>query len=373
MPFLIVFFIIFIFSPSLLGQDAPLEKALANYEKIAQKGGWPEIPAGPKIEPGLADARVAVLRERLRITGDLKKKKEVKKELDLLDRDLEDAIKIFQKRHGIVEDGLVGEGTRKALNVSVEDRISQIKVNLQRTHNLPPELGPKYIMVHIPNYRVYVVENGKTVIDMRAIVGLPSWPTPLLSTQVTSLVFNPTWHIPKNIMQKEIVGKIEKQADYLTKEGIKVYKTTETGREEVDSSTIDWNQQDVLATHHFQQPPSAYNPLGKVKFIMPNKDDIYLHDTSSRKLFGRDTRSLSHGCIRIEKPIDLVTYLLQPDPEWDEEKIQATIKRGVEKHVKIPEAVPIYIIYQTAWVDPEGLVHFRPDVYHLDKKLLSDL
>jgi len=170
-------------------------------------------------------------------------------------------------------------------------------------------------------------------------------------------------------MQKEVLAKIQKEPDYIAKQGIKIFHTSGSERTEVDPTTINWQEADFssIQDYHFQQEPGGFNPLGRVKFIFPNKHDVYLHDTTSKNFFSRPVRGLSHGCIRIEKPMELAEYLLRGNPKWTPENIQSTIKRGREMRVPLPTPMPIHLVYLTAWVDSEGVLQFRRDIYHLDK------
>jgi len=345
-----------------------MRQALRHYRDIAARGGWNSVPDGPKIKKGDSGARVQELRKRLIAEGYLEGDLSANK--DLYDDLLEQAISKYQDNHGLKVDGIVGRDTIASLNVSVEDRVRQIELNMERMRWLPRELGKRYVLINIPNFQLEVVENDEPLIHMRAVVGKHSDPSPVLSSEITYLVLNPSWHVPSSIATSEILKELRTDPTYLAKNDIKVYKIADGTRREINPDTVNWNQvSEKNFDYRFRQRPGSKNVLGRVKFIFPNPFDVYLHDTSSPELFAKFVRSFSHGCMRVEKPIELAEFLMRDDPEWTSENILNAINKRSEKTVWLPEPIPLHIAYLTAWVDKDGSVQFRNDIYGLDKVL----
>jgi murein L,D-transpeptidase YcbB/YkuD len=256
------------------------------------------------------------------------------------------------------------------LNVPAEARAWQIAANLERWRWLPRSLGRRYILVNIANFTLDVIEDDHPVLSMRIIVGKPYQHTPVFSALMTNLVLNPSWYVPPSIAREEILPLLRRDPTYLAKQHMRVYQGQGAEWQELNPRTINWSQ--VSATHfpyRLRQVPGPKNPLGRIKFTFPNQFSIYLHDTSSPELFAQTVRTFSHGCIRIEKPIELAEYVLQGNVRWSRDGIQAVIASGVEQTVTLPQPLPIYLLYWTAWVDADGVVHFRPDIYDRDAPL----
>lgn len=350
-----------------------LRQALTHYRKMAEAdGGWPAVSKGPSLKKGLTDKRVVELRNRLIASGDLEP--DGKEENDLFDERLEQAVIGFQKQHGLDTDGVVGHATLNALNVPVEARIRQIEINMERLRWIPRDLGQRYIIVNIANFELDVVENSETVLSMKVVVGKDFWHTPVFRSDMTYLEFNPYWNVPKNILIRDILPKMEKDPDYISKINLKAVWVGQGRTEVIDPKALDWSQTSDSGFHYrLRQDPGPQNPLGRIKFMFPNRFDVYLHDTPVKGLFARNVRAFSHGCIRIEKPMELAEYLLKSDPSWTAEKIQATIDDGRNKAVRLPRIEPVYILYLTAWVDEAGTLQFRDDVYKRDIKLDKSL
>jgi L,D-transpeptidase YcbB len=349
-----------------------LRKALEHYRALAASGGWPAVPPGPSLKPGKHNQRILPLRERMIAEGYLTPEQNVGG--DLFDNTLEAAVKTFQTRNGLEIDGVVGPKTLEALNVSAKERVGQIEVNMERWRWLPRNLDDRYIMVNTAAYRLAVVEDGKTVLSMRVIVGLPYWSTPVFSATMTYLVFNPYWNVPSTIARKETIPDIKKNPDYLAENNMEIVSGYGSDIETIDPSIIDWQTLNPWNfPYRFRQKPGPKNSLGRVKFMFPNKFDVYLHDTPAKALFSRTMRNFSHGCIRIEKPIELAEYLLQNDPAWTKEKILAELDTNTEKIVRLMRPIPVHIMYWTAWADENGVVHFRKDIYERDVKVLQAL
>ncbi|NIO06699.1 MAG: L,D-transpeptidase family protein, partial [Deltaproteobacteria bacterium] len=248
--------------------------------------------------------RVSALRSRLIASGDLDGSPE--RDYDLFDEALEWGVRRFQKRHGLKVDGIVGSRTLKTLNVPVEERMRQIELNMERWRWLPNDLGRRFILVNIPNFELYVVENDEILMTMRAVVGRRYQRTPVFTGEMTYLELNPYWHIPTKIATQDILPSIRKNPNYLIKKKIRVFQSWEAQAPEIDPESIDWSQ---ITTENFsfklRQEPGPSNALGRVKFMFPNRFAVYLHDTPARKLFQKTRRTFSAGCIRIEKPVEL--------------------------------------------------------------------
>jgi murein L,D-transpeptidase YcbB/YkuD len=353
--------------PPQLGYNR-LKQALARYRDIAAKGGWSTVPPGPKMKKGDTGERVVVLCNRLIATCDLDQKPYNNK--NIFDDDLEEEVRRFQRRHGLDADGIVGPLTLAELNVPVEQRVRQIELNLERWRWLPQDLGKRFILVNIANFELDVVEDGQLVMTMRAVVGRHYRRTPVFSGKMTYLVLSPYWHTPPGIAVKDKLPLIRKNPDYLVEQNIKVFQGWGAETKEIDPKTVDWSK--VTAknfNYRLRQEPGPLNALGGVKFMFPNKFDVYLHDTPSRELFAKTVRTFSSGCIRIEKAIELAEYVLRGDPKWTRETILAAIGKRVEQNVRLPEPIPVHLLYWTAWTDEDGSIEFRNDIYGRDKTL----
>jgi murein L,D-transpeptidase YcbB/YkuD len=345
-----------------------LKSALLKYEKIKKSGGWYEVPVGSKIRKGDTGERIVALRSRLIISGDLADSKNGNEEY--FDEALEDGIKNFQARNGLKIDGVVGSNTLSVLNISVEDRIEQIKLNMERWRWLPQDLGKRYILVNTANFELDIIENGQTVTSTRAIVGKKKRPTPALSRKITYMELNPYWNIPHKIATNDILPCIKKDPNYLTDKSIRIFENWEDGAKEINPESIDW---DTVTKGNFsyklRQDPANSNALGRIKFIFPNEFSIYLHDTPARELFNKTKRTFSSGCIRIEKPMELAAYLLTDNSKWTYEKLTAAVNSKKTKAILLSDPINIHILYWTAWVDKGGSVNFRDDMYGRDRQL----
>jgi murein L,D-transpeptidase YcbB/YkuD len=342
-----------------------LQQSLLKYKETAAHGGWHSVVKGASLKKGDSGERVIELRKRLTITGD--SPGEYAGIEDTFDEGLHNSVIRFQRRHGLKEDGVIGPETIKNLNVPVEKRIHQIEINMERLKLMPKDMDQRYIAVNIAAFELEVVENENTVVNMKVIVGRPYWHSPLFSAKMTHLVFNPSWYVPNSIAIREVLPKVKKESGYLVKEGIKVFEKEKGYRKALDASAINWA--DVTADnfkYRFVQVPGILNPLGKIKFVFPNEYNVYLHDTPAKVLFEKSSRAFSHGCIRIEKPVELAEYLLRDDPAWTREKILTMIDNGKEVKIQIPSPVNIHILYLTAWVDKDNILQFREDVYGRD-------
>lgn len=350
---------------------AAMVQALAGYRRVAGAGGWQPLPTGEKLEPGAAGERVRLLAARLAASGDLDAPAGAVVEFDA---GLHDAVRRFQRRHGLPDDGVVGPKTLEALNVPVERRIEQLVINMERWRWLPQELGRRHILVNIANFELDVVQDGRSALNLRAIVGRPYRRTPVFSATMTYLVFSPSWNIPHSLAVQDKLPDVRKDPGYFTKMGIRVFQGWGGDAKEIDPATVDWSQ---LSRSNFpyrlRQEPGPLNALGRVKFMFPNKFSVYIHDTPGRELFGRAERSFSSGCIRIEKPLELAALLLADDPSWDDGRIAAAAASNLEQTVTLTEPLPVHLLYWTAWAEEGGEIHFRKDIYDRDGALAAAL
>ncbi len=353
---------------------ADLKKAIHQYEKFEGEV-WPTVTPGKKIVKGERGPRVVQLKERLKLEGDYEVSTNtitMGENADLFDDDLEAAIKNFQLRHGLNADGVAGVATVKMMNEPAHKLIHKLRVNQQRiADEMPDDFGGKFIFVNIPDFRLSLVENGELKMGMRVIAGKTKTRTPLFSDEMEYVVLSPKWNVPTSITAKEILPKVQADPTYLSRNGYRVVPTKKLAEGETfDPAQIDWSQVDAgNLNFRLVKGSGDGNDLGLYKFIFPNQHSVYLHDTNSRGKFVHDMRALSHGCVRISRPLDLAEYLLK-DLGWTRETIESTARQGREKFVQLEQRLPVHIQYFTAWVDAKGRVNFRDDVYGLDKKVV---
>jgi len=345
-----------------------LQQALRRYRAIARTGGWPEIPEGPLLERGDQDPRVHAITERLLATGDLRHRGT---EPCMYGAAVEQAVRRFQRRHGLEVDGIVGPETRAAMNMPVSQRLAQIQLNLDRWRWLPRDLDERYILVNAAGFRLHAVADGDPIVTMKVIVGKPYRETPAFSERMTHIVINPRWNVPDSIARKDLLPKQQADPDHFQQMGIRVLESWAPDAREFDPETINW---DALSRSHFpyrlQQEPGPRNALGRLKFMLPNRFDIYLHDTPARHLFQRSRRTFSSGCIRLEEPLALAEFVLA-DEAWDLPDLRRLIASGETRTIHLSRALPVYLLYFTVWVDEDGMIRFARDVYHRDQASVS--
>jgi murein L,D-transpeptidase YcbB/YkuD len=353
-------------APRLAGYRA-LRQALADYRELARYPAPPTLETVANLRRGDAGPDVALLRRLLSVNGDFESDDLVNEEFD---DGVEAAVRRFQSRHALEVDGVVGPKTEVQLNVAVGTRIRQIEMNLERWRWLPAELADRYVMVNIAGFRLDVFERDRPVLGMRTIVGKELQETPVIAGQLGQIVLNPYWNVPHAIASKELLQKIRSDSKYLEREVMRVYAGGKDGLKEVDPRTVPWQRfSEKSFPVSLRQDPGPRNPLGRIKFVFPNRHDVYLHDTSNPELFGAGVRGFSHGCIRVEKPLDLADYLMRGNTAWDREKITAAIGTRATQTIALPRNVPIYILYWTAWADDAGRIHFGSDIYGQDRQL----
>lgn len=339
------------------------KQALAEYRGLAAAGGWPSVPAGPTLKPGMTDARLPVLVERLRVTGDLPEDTPV---AELYDAVVADGVRHFQSRHGLTVDGAVGPATLAALNVPVEARIDQLRANLERARWVFYDPESEFLVVNIAGFQIYLIRRGEVVWRSRVQVGRPYRQTPVFRAELRYLVLNPTWTVPPTIFRQDLLPEIRRDVGVLAARRIDVLDAAGTP---VDPATIDWSGNRF--PYQLVQRPGPNNALGRVKFMFPNEHAVYLHDTPSRDLFERSDRAFSSGCIRVENPFELAELLL--GASWPRERLDAAVARGETQTIFLPEPMTLLLLYWTAEVDAAGRVVFYPDVYGRDAAVIAAL
>lgn len=346
-----------------------LQQALARYRGILAGGGWPTVPAGAVLKAGDDSPRVASLRARLAVTGDLRTSQPGA--LSAFDDEVARAVVRFQARHGLDPDGRVGPRTLEELNVPVEARINQIRASLERVRWVFRDIRGDFMLVDIAGYHAYLVERDEPIWSTRIQVGKPFHATPVFKADMRYLVLNPTWTIPPGILRSETLPAIREDPEYLAKNNISVIGANGAV---IDPASIDWAATENRGfPYQLRQEPGPKNALGQVKFMFPNPYMIYLHDTPSKGIFARAERASSHGCIRVEDPLTLADLLLEDDPTWDRARIDRVVASGVTTTVSLPEPLTVMLVYWTARADAEGTVYFRRDLYGRDARLIEHL
>lgn len=329
-----------------------LKQWLPRYRELAAMA-WPELalPASSrKLVPGDTAAVLSSIRRRLFLLGDIT----VEDEGDRFDSTLVSAVLRFQERHGLTRDTVIGKGFMKAINTPIDQRILSVLVNMERLRWVPEHQAPDLLLVNIPDFKLHVFEGGRQVMEMEVVVGTSATRTVIFSDSLSQIVFSPTWTIPMSIVRNEILPAMAKDPNYLARKNMEIIGGSA-------SAPI------------IRQKPGPNNSLGRVKFLFPNSHSIYMHDTPAKALFAREKRAFSHGCIRLSRPADLAEYLLRDDPEWSAAEIKAAMLSGKETYVRLKEKRPVSIGYFTAWVDTEGQLHFREDIYGHDARLAAEL
>jgi L,D-transpeptidase YcbB len=348
-------------------QYARLRGALARYRLLAAQGGWPTLAAGPDLVPGTDDPRIPTLRARLALEGDLAPQRA---SAHAEDSALARAVRRFQARHGLPETGVVGRVTRAALNVPVEQRVRQIELNLERWRWLPEALGDRYVMVNSAAFVLRVEDRDRVLLETRVIVGRPDWPTPITGGPIRAVIFSPVWTIPRAIALQEIVPLIRRAPDYAARHGITVFRDSAGAWHAVDPARVDWAAASGgTFPFRLEQAPGGDNPLGGMKLVLATPFNVTVHATPGRAAFAERVRTLSHGCVRVEHAAALATELLADSTRWPLDSVRARMTQRREEAVPLVRPVPAYLGYWTAWVDEDGTVQFRDDVYGWDRRL----
>lgn len=337
--------------------DQAMGQAILQYEQIVAAGGWPSIPAGPKLKFGSKGKRVALLQKRLAASGDYAG---TGRRAAGFDRGVHDAVVRFQTRHGLTPSGEVNRFTLKALNVSAPHRLRQLRLNRQRLRKmLARTKGKKYIVVNIPGYELQAVSGGQVQVSSRVVVGKPATPTPVVSAGVRAVNFLPHWHVPQSIARRALIPAVKKDPQYLTKERIRVYASW--GGSEVNPAQVNWWAPQGKR-YVFRQDPGPFNALGLIRLDMPNRHIVYMHDTPLKKLFRFHLRPYSAGCVRVERVQDVAAWLMKSQPA----RIAQMTQSGQQQTVKLARPVPVHFIYLSAWASGGGTANFRIDIYDKD-------
>ena len=345
-----------------------LQHALARLRALEVAGGWPQLPPGPALKPGMSGPRVQALRERLLASGDAAL--DPGSDAARFDAALEAAVRSFQSRHGLDADGVAARRTIEALNVSAARRIGQIRVNLERLRWVAQDLAGDYLIVDIAGFSARLYLDGRLAWTSRAIVGRPYRKTPVFRATMQYMVLNPTWSVPPTILKQDVVPKAARDPGYLARNHMRV---ADAAGNAIDAARIDWTQSRNRGfPYQIIQSPGADNALGRMKFMFPNPHAVYLHDTPARALFEKQERAFSSGCIRLERPLELAELLLD-DAQWGAPAIRAAIETGITRTLPLKRQVPVMLLYFTAEADADGIARFRPDLYGRDARVLAAL
>ena len=380
-------------------QVEKLVLAIDELEKISANGGYTKIPEFKSLRIGDVSEFTPILRKRLFESNDLnttcqnsinnqnlvtlnpnatEEENKIIENLsknceNIFDEDLKNAVISFQNKHGLFADGIVGGQTLRFLNVTAKRKVALIRLNLERMRWLPRNLGEKYLLVNIPEYKLRLYENNDIKLNMAVIVGDTKFPTPVFSDKMAYVVLNPNWNIPDSIAKNELIPKLLKDPNYLANNGIDIYAGWNGAVEKVDSKEVldsaILQDETNLQTFRFSQNSSKANPLGKMKFMFPNKHSVYIHDTPGKSLFTYARRAFSHGCIRLSKPEELLSTIASEDKNLDITKANEILANAAitDKSIGLDKKIPIHIVYLTSWVDENGILQFRDDIYNFDK------
>ena len=362
-------------TPMLSQSTVPaLKAAIDRYTQILAAGGWPEVPA-VQMQVGTNSPAVALLRQRLAMEGDYKPGGFNFGGDTYYDTGLGDAVQRYQARNGLQPTGdlldkdRLRNGTRTitALNVPASARLAQLKVNLTRIQAMASLANKRYVMVNIPAQQIEAVEGDRVALRLNGVVGKPERPSPLVNSTIYELNFNPVWTLPPTVVSKDLIPRgrelQRKQENVLLKFGIDAY---DGSGHKVDPAAVNWNGAAVQG-YRFSQQPSKDNPLGFVKINFDSPQSVYMHDTPSQKLFDKEYRAASSGCIRVENMQMLASWLLRDTPGWSKARVASMKESGERLDAKLKSGVPLHWVYVTAWVSQDGVVHFRRDLYGRDQ------
>jgi murein L,D-transpeptidase YcbB/YkuD len=343
---------------------AAIEAAIAKDQQIADKGGWPVVPPGRMMREGEDDDRVPLLRRRLQMSGDMRERNDGYNSYTF-DSELTDAVKRYQRRNGLRPTGRVERSTYPALNMSVDQRIAQLRMNLGRIRELMSNpVEERYVLVNIPAFQLEAVQKYEVQQRHRVIVGRTERQSPSVKATIRALNFFPYWRVPDSVAHLDLIPRLMKEPDYLQNEKIRVLDAA--GVNEVDPQTVNWTAPEAQKLK-FRQDPGPQNALGLVRIDMPNEHTVYMHDTPMKPLFAQRSRAFSAGCVRVEGVFNLVDWLAHYEQGWQEPgRAQQIVEAGQAVDVTLTRPVPVYFVYITAWAERDGDVEFRPDIYGRD-------
>jgi murein L,D-transpeptidase YcbB/YkuD len=339
-----------------------MKAAIKRYADVVTRGGWKTLPE-VQLQPGMNDPAVGILRERLSLSGDLKDADALFS--DSYDGDVEKAVRRFQASNGLTPTGIVDKRTLAALNVPAAGRLRQLQLNYARLAEYARTAGKRYVVVNVPAQQIEVVENDRVVSRHSGVVGKPDRPTPILRSAIHELNFNPVWHLPPTVIDKDLIPKGQEMAkrgqDVLVKFGIDAYGGD---GKKLDTTRINWSSSTAKGLTYRQQP-GPENPLGFVKINFNNSYSVYMHDSPSQSLFGRNFRAASSGCVRVQGIEQLAAWLMR-EQGWSQERVLEMKKSGERLDVRLKRPVPLYFVYISAWATEDGVIQFRRDIYNKD-------
>lgn len=356
-----------------------LNEKIQRYKQIKSDGGFVKTyKSKPYLTEQSSYKEIKPIRKRLLQSDDLEDFSCSFDETfcdELFDKYVFEAVKKFQKRHGLIVDGIIGNNTIKALNIPIEEKLEKLRLSIERIRLLPQDFGDKFIYINIPEYKLRVYDKKEKSFETAVIVGKKQNPTPIFSHKMSEIVINPYWRIPQSIVKKELIEKFIENPNYLKEENIKVFENWDINSMEYDVSSVDWSMyldndlvgDDKEAPMRFIQFPNKRNPLGKMKFMFPNRYSVYLHDTPNKDLFETNIRAYSHGCIRVDKPTQLLLDILKKEKIYEGMDYKQLLGLEINIDLELEEKIPVHIVYLTSWIDEQGEVNFRDDIYDLDK------
>jgi L,D-transpeptidase YcbB len=347
-----------------------LQRALLRYVELQAGGGWQPVTAGPVLVEGAQGERVRLVRARLQATGDLAVDHPPG---EVYDRGVADAVRRFQARHGLDVDGVVGPKTLAAMNVPVESRVRQIELNMERYRWLPPP-APTHVIVDLPAGRLAVVDEGREVARMRVALGEECRPVPMVADEIEYILANPFWHVPAGSATEEIARAAQQDPSYLARRGIRIFTSWEEDAAEIRGRDIDWARTNPEAFPYvFRHDANALNPLGRITFMLRGRFDVYLHAFPEGQPADAVARPGLPGCIRLESPLEVAAFAIRNDPDVSPALVERAVASGLRYQILVREPLPVYVLYWTAWVEPDGTVSFREDVDGLDVQLARAL